>query len=149
MSETTNPCIHPGLMGVSVEYAFPTQLIRPIRLATKRVSKGWGHELHVCNNDEFCGKELHVKKDHRFSMHLHRAKREVFRCRSGLVELTTINMEDASRLVTIMQPGDVVEIPRLLPHSIRALEDSIIDEYSTQDRAEDSYRVEPGSSQIK
>jgi len=56
-------------------------------------------------------------------------------------------MEDASRLVTVMKPGDVVEIPRLLPHSIRAIEDSVIDEYSTMDHAEDSYRVEPGSSQ--
>lgn len=113
------------------------------------VPKGWGHELHICNNDEFCGKELHINAGHQFSMHQHISKREVFRLRIGKVELTTINVEDASRLVTAMEPGDVIEIPRFLPHSIRALEDSIIDEYSTHDVASDSLRMEPGSSQTK
>jgi mannose-6-phosphate isomerase-like protein (cupin superfamily) len=123
--------------------------LRPIRLTTTTVPKGWGHELHVCNNNEFCGKELHVRAGHKFSAHFHIKKREVFRLRTGSVELTTINMEDASRLITIMNPGDVIEIPRYLPHSIKALEDSIIDEYSTMDTPGDSYRVEPGSSQTK
>ncbi len=121
--------------------------IRPIKLTIKTVPKGWGHEVHLCNNDEFCGKELHINKGHRFSMHFHINKREVFRLRSGRVFLDTINMEDASHSGTIMNPGDIIEIPRHLPHSIKAMEDSVIDEYSTMDNPDDSYRVEPGSSQ--
>jgi len=123
--------------------------LRPVKLTSTMVPKGWGHELHICNNDEFCGKELHIKAGHRFSIHFHIKKREVFRLRSGSVALTTINLEDASQLIQIMQPGDVFEIPRHLPHSIRAVEDSLIDEYSTTHYDEDSYRVAAGSSQQK
>lgn len=121
--------------------------IRPVKLTVKRVDKGWGHELHICNNDEFCGKELHIDAGHKFSVHFHIEKREVFRLRTGRVSLSTINLEDASFLVQTMEPGDVFEIPRYLPHSIHALEDSLIDEYSTADYTYDSYRVMPGDSQ--
>ncbi len=119
-----------------------------LKLTPQIVSKGWGHEVWVCNNGEFCGKELHITKGHRFSMHFHIKKREVFRLRTGRVQLSTANLEDGSYSWIILEPGDVIEIPRHLPHSIEALEDSLIDEYSTMHLDEDSYRIAPGSSQV-
>lgn len=123
--------------------------ITPIRLKTTKVPKGWGHEIWVCNNNEFCGKELHINAGHQFSMHFHIKKREVFRLRSGKVFLDTIDLTNADQKRIILEPGDIVEIPRHLPHSIKAVDDSIIDEYSTTHEDSDSYRVLPGSSQKK
>ncbi len=124
-------------------------MIEALHLKTIEVPKGWGHEVHICNNDEFCGKELHINAGHQFSMHFHIKKREVFRLRVGRVSLNTIDLTDASHRSMILEPGDIVEIPRHLPHSIRAIEDSIIDEYSTTHEDADSYRVIAGSSQKK
>lgn len=121
--------------------------ILPIRLVPKRVDKAWGYETWICNNNEFCGKLLHFKKDSQFSCHSHHEKREVFEVVSGLIELMTIDQRDASQMIWVLKPGDVVEIPRFLPHQIKALEESDVREYSTTHRDEDSFRIIPGDSQ--
>lgn len=123
--------------------------IKPINLTPTVVPKAWGGELVVCNNDEFCGKALQFKKGAKFSCHFHVKKREVFWLRHGFIELMTINTEDASQTTVIMSPGDVIEIPRLLPHQITALEDSEIIEFSTTHSDQDSFRVIAGDSQAK
>lgn len=115
-----------------------------IHLTSKIVPKGWGNEIWLCNNDEFCGKILQFNKDARFSMHFHVNKREVFWVQHGLIELTTINLDDASRHTVTLKSGDTVEISRLLSHQIRALEDSVVVEFSTHHEDSDSYRVEKG-----
>lgn len=119
----------------------------PIYLTPVSVPKKWGSELVICNNDEFCGKALLFKKGAQFSCHHHAQKREVFWLRFGSLKLMTINTEDASQSVFVMSPGDVIEIPRLLPHQITALEDSEVIEFSTTHSDQDSFRVLPGDSQ--
>lgn len=121
--------------------------ILPIKLTPKRVDKAWGYELWVCNNDEFCGKLLHFNKSAMFSCHSHHQKREVFEVERGLIRLMTIDQRDASQHILILKPGDVVEIPRFLPHQITALEESDVREYSTTHRDSDSYRIIAGDSQ--
>lgn len=122
-------------------------ILAPIPLSPQLVPKAWGYEMILCNNTEFCGKILHFREGTRFSMHFHKDKREVFFLQKGMLRLVTINTEDASQLVTIMHPGHTIEIPRLLPHQITALEESDLIEFSTTHRDEDSFRVSPGDSQ--
>lgn len=119
----------------------------PIHLSPTTVPKNWGYELILCNNDEFCGKLLHFNKDARFSCHFHRQKREVFWLQRGKLKLMTIDTKDASQTEVVLSAGDVVEIPRFLPHQITALEESDMVEFSTPDYVEDSLRVLPGDSQ--
>ena len=121
--------------------------IFPIKVVPVRIDKKWGYEKWVVNNDEFCGKLLHFNKGAQFSCHAHHKKREVFEIERGLVELMTIDQRDASQTKWILKPGDVVEIPRFLPHQITALEESEVREYSTTHREDDSFRVLPGDSQ--
>ena len=49
----------------------------------KYVSKGWGYELWIANNDDYCGKLLHVVKDRHLSFHFHKKKSETFYVQNG------------------------------------------------------------------
>lgn len=121
--------------------------LAPIPLSIQLVTKAWGWERIICNNDEFCGKELFIRKGQQFSVHQHVAKREVFHLRSGKVDLMTVDPRNADHNHLTMNPDDVIEIPRLLLHQITALEDSLIEEFSTSHSDEDSLRSEKGDSQ--
>ena len=44
----------------------------------KFVDKGWGYEKWIANSDEYCGKLLFIKKNHRCSWHYHILKDETF-----------------------------------------------------------------------
>lgn len=121
--------------------------MKPIKLSSVVVPKGWGHEVHICNNDEFCGKELHIQSGGSLSVHFHITKREVFRLRFGMAVLEYIEMTKGFYVQVALYAGDVIEIPRHLPHRLIATTDCIVDEYSTPDSPGDSYRVAPGDSQ--
>ena len=71
--------------------------ILPVPLTPTRVEKKWGYEIWWCNNNEFCGKLLHLNEGAQFSMHYHRLKREVFVVEKGRIELKTIDQRDASQ----------------------------------------------------
>ncbi len=111
-----------------------------------RTSKGWGEEIEVVNLD-YCGKLLRFKAGSRLSMHMHRAKAETFVISLGRILFRYIDTTDASIHSKIMTEGDVIDIPRLLPHQIEALEDSVVTEFSTRHEDSDSLRVMPGDSQ--
>ena len=121
--------------------------MKPIGVAPVVVEKKWGGELIVCNNAEFCGKFLTIRRGCKFSMHFHRDKREVFYLLSGKLALRFIETETARTFEIQMFRGDTMEIPRLLPHQLEALEDSEVVEFSTHHEDSDSYRVAPGDSQ--
>lgn len=80
-------------------------------------------------------------------MHFHRNKREVFHVLSGRLYLLWIQVETARTFVIDLKPGDTVEIPRLQPHQLEALDDAQVIEFSTHHEDSDSYRVAPGDSQ--
>lgn len=113
----------------------------------KYVSKGWGHELHIENNEDYCGKLLVFNKGKKFSMHYHIEKYETWFIQKGKLKFTWINPKEANNHEDILKEGDIVTIYQGIAHQLEAIEDSIIFETSTQDRIEDSYRVWKGDSQ--
>jgi len=113
----------------------------------KYVRKGWGHELHIENNEDYCGKLLVFNKGNKFSMHYHVEKYETWFIQKGKLTFRWIHPSNANIIEDILQEGDIVTIYQGIAHQLEALEDSIIFETSTQDKIEDSYRVWKGDSQ--
>jgi mannose-6-phosphate isomerase-like protein (cupin superfamily) len=117
------------------------------RKPLKNVTKGWGEEVWIVNNDEYCGKILKFNSGARFSMHYHINKEETFFVSKGKLSLKSINLENAEEFTKEINAGDVVDIPRFAPHQLTALEDSEIIEFSTHHEDSDSYRIAKGDSQ--
>ncbi len=118
-------------------------------LQTEIHPKGWGKEEWIINCSDYCMKFLDFKAGTEGSMHFHVKKHETWYIAYGKLMLSTINTENAQKNQVILSAGDVVDIPRLNPHKVQALEDTRIIEVSTEHFEEDSYRVLPGTSQIK
>ena len=113
----------------------------------KFVKKGWGNELHIENNHDYCGKLLVFNKGKKFSMHYHVEKYETWYIQKGKLIFKWINPQNADIIENKLTEGDIVTIYQGISHQLEALEDSIIFETSTQDKIEDSYRVWKGNSQ--
>lgn len=111
----------------------------------KYVPKGWGHELWIVNKDEYCGKMLFFNRGKRCSWHFHKDKDEVFYLAKGKMLLHYSWGDDKeSAEQTILLPGMKFEIPVGLRHSMYAIEESHLYEFSTHHQDSDSYRVEKG-----
>jgi quercetin dioxygenase-like cupin family protein len=121
----------------------PIEIRKPI----KDVPKGWGGEIWIVNNKEYCGKILKFNKGSKFSMHYHIEKEETFFVSKGKLLLKSINLQNADEYFNEINAGDVVDIPRFAPHQLTALEDSEIIEFSTHHEDSDSYRIAKGDSQ--
>lgn len=108
-------------------------------------SKGWGREVWIANNDQYCGKILEIKKGKRCSLHFHKIKTETFFLRSGQLRVL-IKESEASEVVEelILGPGDCMDVPIGLVHQMEALEDSELFEFSTQHFETDSHRIIKG-----
>lgn len=109
-----------------------------------RIEKGWGHELIIANNENYCGKLLVFETGKKFSMHFHVLKHETWYVSKGSFKLKLINLETGEMTESLIKEGDVIEIPQRLPHQLEALEESIIFEVSTQHFDSDSYRIWKG-----
>jgi mannose-6-phosphate isomerase-like protein (cupin superfamily) len=111
------------------------------------VPKGWGHEVIIVNNELYCGKILHFKKDAKFSMHFHIKKTETWYVSSGKFTFKYIDTKNADIKVENLVPGDVITNQIGEPHQIICIEEGDIFEVSTTHFDEDSYRVMKGDSQ--
>ena len=113
------------------------------RPAIKIVEKSWGRELWIANDESnnYCGKILTVKRGHRFSMHFHDKKVETFYVSKGKLKVWLLDLTDASVHEGLLEKGDCLDLPRLQPHEVEAIEDSEILEFSTFHKDEDSFRV--------
>ena len=98
------------------------------------VGKIWGFEEIIVNNGLYCGKILHLRKNHMCSIHFHRKKNETFYVLDGNVEMEVDNS------VYCMKAGHSIFVPRRTLHRFTGLEDSRIIEFSTPDEESDSYR---------
>lgn len=118
-------------------------------MLTHKIEKGWGHELHIINCDEYCLKKLvFTKKDAKFSMHFHKDKKETWYVEKGKFQLEFINTKNSTRSTVILGEGVNWTNKPLLPHQLTCLTESgEITEVSTTDSVEDNYRIEPGDSQ--
>ena len=112
-------------------------------------SKGWGAEQWLINCPDYCAKLLQFNPGSKSSSHFHLLKRETWYVLNGEIELTWIDTEDAAPMARHLMTGDIVDIPRLCPHQVRALTSACILEVSTQHFEDDSYRISPGDSQNK
>lgn len=101
----------------------------------KEVKKVWGAETILVNIDKYCGKILHLKKDHRCSMHMHKLKTEHFHILSGYVVMEVGD----DRFV--MSPGDTIGILPETYHRFTGVSDADILEISTTHYEDDSYRL--------
>jgi quercetin dioxygenase-like cupin family protein len=111
----------------------------------KVVSKGWGFEKWIVNNNEYCGKLLYLIKDKRCSWHYHILKDETFYIQNGKILLKYLdedNYDIAKEIV--LSRGDNFHIPRNLRHQMIAIEDTELFEFSTPHMDEDSYRIIKG-----
>lgn len=115
-----------------------------------KILKGWGYEL-IYLNEDICIKRMKVLDGKKCSMHYHSKKIEVFYMESGTIELYTIDTSDG-RLSPgrIYRQGDFIYIQKNTPHRFRAIGgDATFVEFSTHHEDSDSYRVEPGDSQLE
>lgn len=129
------------------------------------VNKGWGisledidekkvGELFAYNketeeeNDRISAdtvKILYLDSDKKLSLHFHCEKSEIFCCAYGMIKLEFINTETTEPEEIMLLPGHRVFVPRGVPHRMSGLCDlNILVEVSTQDRSEDSFRIEKG-----
>ena len=101
----------------------------------KIVKKVWGSEEWIVNRD-YCGKILTLMKGYRCSLHHHKNKDETFYILRGKVGL------EVSGVKRVMFPGDKQLIKPNQKHRFTGLKDSVIIEFSTHHKDEDSYRDE-------
>jgi mannose-6-phosphate isomerase-like protein (cupin superfamily) len=107
--------------------------------------KGWGREVWIANNTQYCGKILEIRKGKRCSLHFHKVKTESFYLRSGHLRLRV--KESASAAVVRefdLYQGECMDVSPGLVHQMEALEDSELFEFSTQHFESDSYRIVKG-----
>lgn len=109
--------------------------------------KAWGSEEWIVNRPEYCLKILRFNKGAQFSYHFHNLKTETWYMQTGQIELKIKNSHIGLDTIFTVNAGTVIHVPRLVPHQIKALEDAVIYEVSTQHFEDDSYRIAPGDSQ--
>ena len=112
----------------------------------KIVTKGWGEEVWIHNDEEYCGKILRFfKSGNKFSLHYHMLKKESWYVAKGSFDYVWLDTESGSENTSQISVGSCITIERGLPHQLIALEDnSEIFEVSTQHFDEDSYRIRVG-----
>lgn len=115
----------------------PPGLITPVMM--NFVSKRWGWESWICNNQSYCGKKLFIKQGYWLSYHHHEEKDEVLYVESGLINFTS---DIAGSPQTMeMKPGYAFHVIPHLRHQIEAVQDTILFEFSTHHEDSDSYRT--------
>ena len=108
------------------------------------VEKGWGKEIVIANNDEYCGKILCFNKGKRFSMHYHTKKKETWYVSKGKFLLIWIDLKSGTEYSEYLNVGDVLTNERGEPHQLIALDAGEIFEVSTPHYDDDSYRIRKG-----
>lgn len=103
--------------------------------------KRWGSEFWVENCPEYCGKVLCFDGPGATSMHFHVRKLETMLLLQGNVVIDMIDTDDGTPYSIELVPGDAVQIPRFQPHSIRALDQASVVEFSTTHFEDDSFRL--------
>ena len=110
----------------------------------KFVEKPWGSEKWIALTEDFCLKEIFIKKGFVTSLQYHEEKREANYIHSGKALLTLKRVGEEEYTEYILGPGKVVVLPNHDIHRFEALEDLIMFEASTIHvtdvvRLEDSY----------
>lgn len=109
----------------------------------KFVPKGWGYELWLVNNDEYCAKFLYIQPGGKTSFHHHRIKRETMICLSGGCAVGVVDG------IFNFSVGNWFTIYPADNHSFLCSKntDCLILEISASHTDADSYRITYGDSQ--
>lgn len=114
---------------------------------SKIISKGWGYEEVITNNDKYCGKLLvYEQAGAMSSFHSHLIKHEHFMIGGGVFEFS-YHDEKGNVLIKTVSTGDVIDIPAGRPHRLGCIEPGFIFEVSTHHSDDDVIRIAPGDSQ--
>ena len=109
-----------------------------------RVDKPWGYELWWGNTNKYLGKLLFIRAGHQSSVHYHNQKAESMYVHAGIMKLEIYEWGDENELIRThtytLGPGEAIDIPPKVIHSIRATADLDLFEASTP-HPEDSIRV--------
>ena len=117
------------------------------------VSKGWGYELWIENNELYCGKHLHVLPTKWCSVHYHKNKKETFYVIEGELKLEySIDLSLDLWKSTIVKPtrilkkGDSFTLDTMIAHRFTSNTSYPCDfiEFSTHHEDSDSYRIIKG-----
>lgn len=100
------------------------------------VSKLWGSEQWLENNDRYCAKFMSLKRGYQCSLHYHKEKDEMFIITKGHVRF------ELGDEIMHLRPGDFVRVLVGTKHRFRGIEDSEFIEVSTHHDDADSYRIE-------
>ena len=83
-----------------------------------------------------------IKKGFFRGNHFHKKKEEIFYIFAGKIRATFMDMDTLQRDEEILDKGDRIRLKPLCGHIFRALEDTLIVEYSPQDfDPEDNYKT--------
>lgn len=115
----------------------PSGVVTPMDMPF--VSKRWGHEIWVANNELYCGKILFIRAGKWLSYHYHKIKDEVLYVQSGKMYFSfDVDGEPGSRPI---DTGEAFHVNPFFKHQMEAITDTVLIEFSTKHRDEDSYRV--------
>lgn len=101
------------------------------------VKKAWGYEVVLCNEPEYCRKDLHINPRKKCSLHYHPIKKETFLLKSGSVVVQSGETE------YVMLPGFALTIPPGTKHRFWSHYGGVLEEISTHHSDEDVVRLEP------
>jgi mannose-6-phosphate isomerase-like protein (cupin superfamily) len=128
----------------NIDSIFPLPFVKTKKQSIEIVEKGWGKEIIIINNSEYCGKILCFKKGKKFSMHYHLLKKETWYVSKGKFILIWIDTNNGINYTEYLNIGDTITNERGHPHQLLALEDGEIFEISTKHHDNDSYRILKG-----
>jgi len=120
------------------------------RDSCKIIPKGWGEEIIIHSDNDYCCKILKFNKRGKSSFHMHCSKAESFLIHKGSFKFNYIDPETADHFTTFLGIGDYVNIPNGCCHQLECLSEDggEVIEASSFDDPEDSYRISKGLSQL-
>lgn len=113
----------------------------------KTVSKLWGTEVWLVNNETYCGKILHINSGWQCSLHMHPKKRETFIVLDGGVGLE-VKYTTGELVLNHLVPGDSYTLEPGTYHRFHSYTDepAVILEISSTHSDTDVVRLEESRS---
>lgn len=121
-----------GLFWMAIDTSKELEEIR--KEYKNREDKPWGYEKILINTDKYLTKELFIKEDYRTSFHYHKKKDETMYIIKGS---GYIEFKDKKEYFS---KNDTIRIKPKTPHSIVAMENTLLQEVSTP-HPEDTIRI--------
>lgn len=121
-----------GLFWMAIDTSKELEEIR--KEYKNREDKPWGYEKILINTEKYLTKELFIKEDYRTSFHYHKKKDETMYIIKGS---GYIEFEDKKEYFS---KNDTIRIKPKTPHSIVAMENTLLQEVSTP-HPEDTIRI--------